>query len=104
MSDSAMLSSWAGVSDLELKRLVDRGRAQGGELKLEEVLVVFRTVELSGDVIEDIHKFLSAQGIRLDESVDDADLEYAELVAVPARGADGSLVSVPVDPAVRDLL
>ena len=34
MSDSAMLSPWAGVSDHDLQRLIDRGQAQGGELKL----------------------------------------------------------------------
>jgi RNA polymerase primary sigma factor len=106
MSDSAMLSPWAEVSDRDLKRLVDRGQAQGGELKLEEVMVVFRTVDLSGDVISEIHSFLSAQGIRLDESVDDPDLdEFRALVAVPDR-VDEVLVSggVPIDAAVLEVL
>jgi len=105
MSDSAMLSPWAGVSDRDLQRLVDRGQAQGGELKLEEVMDVFRTVELSSDLIGDIHTFLSAQGIRLDESVEDPELgEFPELVAVPTPTADGSVVAVPVDAAVRAVL
>jgi len=105
MSDSAMLSPWAGVSDRDLQRLVDRGQAQGGELKLEEVMDVFRTVELSSDLIGDIHTFLSAQGIRLDESVEDPELgEFPELVAVPPPTADGSVVAAPVDAAVRAVL
>jgi len=105
MSDSAMLSPWAGVSDRDLQRLVDRGQAQGGELKLEEVMDVFRTVELSSDLIGDIHTFLSAQGIRLDESVEDPELgEFPELVAVPTPTADGSVVAVPVDAAVLAVL
>jgi RNA polymerase primary sigma factor len=86
MSDSAMLSPWAGVSDHDLKRLIDRGQAQGGELKLEEVMVVFRTVDLSGDVITDIQNFLTARGIRLDESIGDPEIDgYPSLVAVPDR-------------------
>ena len=105
MSDSAMLSPWAGVSDRDLQRLVDRGQAQGGELKLEEVMDVFRTVELSSDLIGDIHTFLSAQGIRLDESVEDPELgEFPELVAVPPPTVDGSVVAAPVDAAVRAVL
>ena len=106
MSDSAMLSPWAGVSDHDLKRLVDRGQAQGGELKLEEVMVVFRTVDLSGDVISEIHTFLSAQGIRLDESVEDPDLDdFRALVAVPDPIDDALVNGVAgSDAAVREVL
>src|SRR5690606_13175091 len=65
----------------------------------------FRTVELSSDLIGDIHKFLSARGIRLDESVEDPDLgDFPELVAVPAPNGDGSVVAVAVDAAVREVL
>ncbi len=104
MSDSVLLSPWAGVADLDLQRLVERGQARGGELTLDEVMVVFRMVELSDELILEIRAFLTAQGISLDESVDDPDLvEYPDPAALPhlvddAGGlADGDGADPPVD-------
>jgi len=69
MSDRAMLSPWAGVPDHELQRLIARGKAQG-ELTLDEVMDVFKSVELDEDVIDRVRRLLQDEGIKLDESVD----------------------------------
>ena len=70
MSDRAMLSPWAGVPDRDLQRLIERGKRQG-ELTLDEVMDVFKSVELDGDVIDRVRQLLTDEGILLDESVDD---------------------------------
>jgi RNA polymerase primary sigma factor len=90
-----MLSPWAGVSDSELQRLIDRGKARG-ELSLDEVMDVFKRVELDEDVIERVRKMLAAEGIRLDESVDD--IEGLELEAgAGAPVDDASLAHLLAD-------
>ncbi len=74
MSDRAMLSPWAGVSDDELQRLIARGKVQG-ELSLDEVMEVFKDVDLSDvTMIIRVRQMLRDEGITLDESVDDVEL------------------------------
>jgi RNA polymerase primary sigma factor len=74
MSDRAMLSPWAGVSDDELQRLIARGKVQG-ELSLDEVMEVFKDVDLSDvTMIIRVRQLLRDEGITLDESVDDVEL------------------------------
>jgi len=74
MSDRAMLSPWAGVSDDELQRLIARGKVQG-ELSLDEVMEVFKDVDLSDvTLIIRVRQLLQDEGITLDESVDDVEL------------------------------
>jgi len=78
-----MLSPWASVRAEELTQLIARGKAQG-ELTLDEVMLVFKGVELDEDVIERVRGFLRAEGITLDESVDVPDGLDDEIVAVLA--------------------
>jgi RNA polymerase primary sigma factor len=92
MSDRAMLSPWAGVRVEELRQLIDRGKAQG-ELTLDEVMHVFKGVELDEDVIERVRGFLRTEGIELDESVEG----IIEPEATPsAATADEMPTTVPV--------
>jgi len=69
-----MLSPWASVRFEELRQLIERGRARG-ELTLDEVLHVFKSVELDEDVIERVRGLLRAEGITLDESVEELEAE-----------------------------
>jgi RNA polymerase primary sigma factor len=96
-----MLSPWASVRVEELRQLIERGRARG-ELSLDEVLRVFKSVELDEDVIVRVRGFLQAEGITLDESVEDLDGDLglgptvAGVAAVAAgddRGTDVTDVS-----------
>jgi RNA polymerase primary sigma factor len=73
MSESApMLSPMAGVSDEQLQELLARGK-QRGSLGLDDVLDVFRHVELTPDVYERVRRLLDDTGISLDESLDAID-------------------------------
>jgi RNA polymerase primary sigma factor len=83
MSDRAMLSPWASVRVEELRQLIDRGKAQG-ELTLDEVMHVFKGVELDEDVIERVRGFLRAEGITLDESIDELEAELRMAPSAPA--------------------
>ncbi len=70
MSESApLLSPVVGVSDEQLRELLDRGK-QRGSLGLDDVLEVFRHVEFSPDVYERVRLLLDKSGIVLDESLD----------------------------------
>jgi RNA polymerase primary sigma factor len=91
MSDRAMLSPWASVRVEELRQLIDRGKAQG-KLTLDEVIHVFKGVELDEDVIERVRGFLRAEGIELDESVDEleADLRSGAARHAPVDGVVGA--------------
>src|SRR4051812_28120426 len=101
MSDRAMLSPWASVRAEELTQLIARGKAQG-ELTLDEVMLVFKGVELDEDVIERVRGFLRAEGITLDESVDVPDGLDDEIVAVLAddRRATTAMVTGTVTAVV----
>jgi RNA polymerase primary sigma factor len=115
MSDRAMLSPWASVRVEELRQLIDRGKAQG-ELTLDEVIDVFKGVELDEDVIERVRSFLRAEGITLDESVDDleAELRAGAPLTTPVeeglpeamtKGLDDEIVAVLAeDPGVAEAL
>src|SRR2546430_15609263 len=91
MSDRAMLSPWASVRVEELRQLIERGRARG-ELTLDEVLHVFQSVELDEDVIERVRDLLRAEGITLDESVEELESELRAggpaLLAPPVVASD----------------
>jgi RNA polymerase primary sigma factor len=53
-----------------LQQLVQHGRQNGG-LTLDEVIVVIKDLDLTPDIITQVRDLLAAQGIPLDESVDD---------------------------------
>jgi RNA polymerase primary sigma factor len=84
-----MLPAWE-IPEGDLQLLIARGR-RTGELTMDQVVDVLRTVELTAEVIESVRAHLRSNGIRLDESVptddlDDivADLPHVELAAPPA--------------------
>jgi RNA polymerase primary sigma factor len=82
-----------GVDPGEWNSLLARG-AISGVLDAEEITHVLRTVELTGDVLEQVQKAAAARNIRIDEMVDDVvDETPPEGVAVteapPPEDADG---------------
>jgi len=82
-----------GVDPGEWNSLLARG-AISGVLDAEEITHVLRTVELTGDVLEQVQKAAAARNIRIDEMVDDVvDDTPPEGVATkeapPAEDADG---------------
>jgi RNA polymerase primary sigma factor len=88
MSDRAMLSPWASVRVEELRQLIDRGKARG-ELTLDEVMDVFKGVELDEGVIERVRGFLQAEGIALDESIDELEAELQLDERAPGATGNG---------------
>jgi RNA polymerase primary sigma factor len=74
MTDATpMLPRW-GVPEGDLQQLIDRG-ARTGELTMDQVVDVLRSVELTAEVIETVRSRLTSAGIRLDESIPALDLD-----------------------------
>ena len=82
-----------GVPEGDLARLLERGRAEG-ELSLDEVMAVIKTVDPTPEVITGVRRLLSDQGIRLDEAVD-------ELADGPVEVADASGEGPPTPAPTR---
>jgi RNA polymerase primary sigma factor len=71
MNDRTQASSpWIEVPADELQRLTERGRSHG-TLTSDEVMMVFKDVDPTPENITRIRGYFAAEGIRLDESVDD---------------------------------
>jgi RNA polymerase primary sigma factor len=83
-----------GVDAGEWNSLLARGEI-AGVLDAEEITHVLRTVELTGDVLEEVQHAVAARNIRIDETLDDVvDDTPEEGVALPeppppAEDADG---------------
>ena len=82
-----------GVDPDEWNSLLARG-AISGVLDAEEITHVLRTVELTGDVLEEVQKAVTARNIRIDETVDDVVDETPPegvpvIEAPPTEDADG---------------
>ncbi|HEX2046688.1 MAG TPA: sigma-70 factor domain-containing protein, partial [Acidimicrobiales bacterium] len=75
---SNALTPPAGVSEAEFNRLLAQGRARRA-LSVDDVMAVLEHVELSEDLIDEVRKRLSDEGIELDEG-DDVELEAVDLV------------------------
>ncbi|MGY6500278.1 MAG: RNA polymerase sigma factor RpoD [Acidimicrobiales bacterium] len=87
MNDRTQASSpWVEVSDAELSRLTDRGRAHG-TLTSDEVMMVFRDVDPTPDNIVRIREHFAAVGITIDESVDEIDPDE------PLAGVEAAVAS-----------
>src|SRR5688572_7850274 len=71
-----------GGYQVDLQRLIRRGRVKG-TLTMEEVVLVLRTVELTTEVIEDVRTRLTAEGIVLDEAIPAVDEELAGIEPLP---------------------
>ena len=66
---SATVASWPDVPADELERMLRRGR-RSGTLTLDDVMDVFKDVDLDADVIATVRTLLADSGISLDETVD----------------------------------
>ncbi len=82
-----------GVDPGEWNSLLARG-AISGVLDAEEITHVLRTVELTGDVLEEVQQAVAARNIRIDETVEDVvdDTPTGGIPmpdAPPAEDADG---------------
>ena len=65
MTDRAnTLLPWAGVSDDDLRRLLELGRSRG-TLTLDEVMSAIKSVDLDEDVILGVRELLAGNGIEL---------------------------------------
>jgi RNA polymerase primary sigma factor len=88
MSQSSdALTPPAGVSAEDFTRLLAQGRARG-TVSVDDVMAVLEHVELSEDLIDDIRRRLSDEGIHLDEGeveLNGADLSVPEEPRPPGR-------------------
>ena len=75
-----------GVDPIEWDALVRRGRARG-VLHADEIALVLKRVELSGDVLSAMHAELETHQIRIDDAIDEALDDQAD--DTPAAGVDG---------------
>jgi RNA polymerase primary sigma factor len=73
-----------GVDSAEWRSLLARGRVQG-ILHADEIAVVLRGVELSGDVLSQVHEQLAAQHIAIDDTVDDLEAATEDTEGLLAR-------------------
>jgi RNA polymerase primary sigma factor len=103
MSESApMLSPLSGVSGEQLEELLQRGR-QRGHLGLDDVLEVFRHVELTPDVYTRVRGLLDDSGIVVDESLDAIDVKPVQSTSAdaspgaPVVAADTEMQTVIVE-------
>src|SRR5688572_8641194 len=76
----------SGGYQVDLQRLIARGRTKG-TLTMEEVVLVLRTVELTTEVIESVRSRLRDEGIALDESIPSVDEELATIEPPAAPGS-----------------
>ena len=67
---SAEATPYAGVESDEWRALVERGSASG-VLHADDVAHVLREVELTGDVLAEVHVLLGERGIAIDDAIDD---------------------------------
>jgi RNA polymerase primary sigma factor len=82
MTDATPTLNPLGGSEGDLRKLIDRGKSKG-VLTMDEVVLALRTVELTTEVIEGVRGLLSAEGIELDESMPDLDLEAIQSSTLP---------------------
>jgi RNA polymerase primary sigma factor len=73
---AAATTPYEGVDAAEWKSLVDRGSA-AGVLDADDIAHVLRKVELTGDVLVEVHTTLAGFGIAIDDDVD----ELADITA-----------------------
>ncbi len=67
---TAVPAPYEGVDVGEWQAMVGRGAA-AGVLHAESVAHVLRKVELTGDVLVEVHQLLAGLGIAIDEGVDE---------------------------------
>ncbi|MBI4936103.1 MAG: RNA polymerase sigma factor RpoD [Actinobacteria bacterium] len=76
--------------------MVERGSA-AGVLQADDIAHVLRKVELTGDVLQEVHDMLGSRGIRIDDGVEElADITHPNgietpVVAEPEEDTDGLL-------------
>jgi RNA polymerase primary sigma factor len=70
----------SGIDAVEWARLTERGRASGS-VHVEDVTLVLRDVELTGDVLRATRDALSGKGISIEEDLDENDDDEGESAA-----------------------
>jgi RNA polymerase primary sigma factor len=92
------------ISEDDLQLLVARGRRHG-ELTMDQVVDVLRTVELTAEVIEGVRDHLRSAGIRLDETVPSDDLgdldDGLPLVELPSSASPPESVEAELHEAAE---
>lgn len=63
-----IVSPWPSVADADLAALISKGKA-AGKLPLDDVLSLLGSVEISADLMTQVHMVFSGQNISLDEEV-----------------------------------
>jgi RNA polymerase primary sigma factor len=83
-----------GLPEADLQLLVARGRAKG-ELTIDEVVDVLRSVELTPELLVALRSRLTEHGIALDETVPPIDLDDLEDEPAPVLATRDGSPSVP---------
>ena len=87
---------YVGVESNEWNAMVERGSA-AGVLQADDIAHVLRKVELTPDVLQEVHDMLGSRGIRIDDGVEELpDITLpngieAPVVAEPEEDTDGLL-------------
>ncbi|MET0902009.1 MAG: RNA polymerase sigma factor RpoD [Acidimicrobiales bacterium] len=82
MTDATPALDPSGGYQVDLQRLIERGRLTG-TVTMEQVVHVLRHVELTTEVIEAVRARLDAEGVALDESIPSMDEELAGIHPSP---------------------
>ncbi len=99
MNDRTQAGSlWEEVPADALRRLTERGRAQG-TLSSDEVMMVFKDVDPTPDNITRIRDYFAESGITLDESVEDLDPDEP-LSGIPSDQVAPVVIGPSVDPTL----
>ncbi len=79
---------FAGVDHEEWDELIGRGR-KGGAVHAEDVAHVLRHVELTSDVLVEVHEAMTGHGITIDVEVEQVDDTPPAMTRRRGRGASG---------------
>ena len=101
MDDGNTVPAWDGVDREGLKALVT-ARRDHGVVHADEVVHAIRDVELTPELIDELHATFQRQGINLDDSVDDPLMPVAVTSEVVAEQADDSPTTARKKRVYRD--
>ncbi|CAN5554993.1 hypothetical protein BH20ACT2_BH20ACT2_09240 [soil metagenome] len=93
------LTAWGDVSEIELAELVVKGKASGAVTQ-HDVVAVLKSVELTHDVLEQLAGWLAGEGIALDHSVGDPEVDAHLAAPEPPASGRSTVVERAVEPVV----